>query len=177
MNYYEIADYNPISENFIIPRDFLPIRRYDPAEVLSPDAMSKFNFLGFNLREVQLFTTPPYTTTGIHIDGHDINKSKSAINFVVNGPGFMKWYRLKNTTPSSSMTTTAGTGYMSYEFSECELTDSLAITKLTLVEVCQPHNIFNNTNSFRYCFSIRHNDASDFNLIKEKVSQWNNLFN
>lgn len=170
MNYYEIADFNPIRSDFTPPSEFVPIRRYSPEEVLSQEAIDKFTALGFKLREVQLFTTPPHKITGIHIDGNEF-VSKSAINYVVNGPGIMKWYSLKH-QKDSSLTTDAGTVYMPFTPSECVETDSLAITKLTLVEVCQPHNIVNDTNDFRYCFSIRYNNDSKFEVVKEMLAHW-----
>lgn len=173
MNYFEIADFNPLNSNFIIPKKFEHIRRYPPEEVLSETALIKFKNLEIPLREVQLFTTPPYTITTIHIDGNTIT-SKSAINYVVNGPGVMKWYKLKNYN-TKFLETSAGTGYMPFDIKDCIETDSLSITKLTLVEVCNPHNIVNNTKSFRYCFSIRYNIESKFDLIKDKLLKWNSL--
>jgi hypothetical protein len=170
MNYYEIADYNPISEDFVIPAEFVPIRRYSPETVLSSAAIAKFQALGFELREVQMFTTPPQTTTRIHIDGNEFT-SKSAINYVVNGPGLMKWYKLANKS-NRSKTTEAGTVYMPFEPEDCVEIDQLAITKLTLVEVCQPHNIVNDTSNYRYCFSIRYNNVSDFSSTREKIKAW-----
>lgn len=174
MNYFEIADFNPLSLDFKIPSEFVPIRRYKPEEVLSKIALIKFKTLNLDLREVQMFTTPPYKTTGIHIDGDEFI-SKSAINYVVNGPGIMKWYSFKD-KKEASMITDAKTVYTSFSPHDCIETDQLVITKLTLIEVCQPHNIVNNTDSFRYCFSIRYHNST-FSLTKEKISKWNNLLN
>jgi hypothetical protein len=166
MNYYEIAEYNPIRSDFVIPAEFVPIRRFAPEIVLTQDAIKLFSDIGLNLREVQMFTTRPYTTTGIHIDGHEIT-SKSAINYVVDGHGLMKWYRLTNNKILLSETQ-AGTSYMSFSKDDCEETDSLNINKLTLVEVCQPHNIVNLSDNFRYCFSIRYG-GDNFIQTKEKL--------
>jgi len=174
MNYYEITDFNPVRSDFVPPADFVPIRRYKPEEVLSKQAIDKFTSLGFELREVQMFMTPPETTTTIHIDGHTTSISKSAINYVLNGVGIMKWYRLKNEN-INPLTTSAGTNYIRLQPSDCEETDSLNLSKLTLVEVCQPHNIINNSKEFRYCFSIRYNIDSDFEKIKKRVQSWNNI--
>lgn len=170
MNYFEISDYNPLNKEFQWPTEFLPIRRYSPEVALSAEAIDKFQSLGFDLREVQLFTTPPQTVTRIHIDGNEFI-SKSAINYVVNGPGLMKWYKLKNKS-NWARTTEAGTVYMPFEPENCIEVDQLAITKLTLVEVCQPHNIVNDTEDYRYCFSIRYNNGSDFPSIMEKIKAW-----
>lgn len=172
-NYYEIADFNPLKSDFVPPAEFVPIRRYKPEEVLNQQAIDKFTSLGFELREVQMFTTPPYKITGIHIDGHSTAESKSAINYVLNGVGIMKWYRLKNTN-ITPLTTPAGTNYIQLLPGDCEETDSLNLSKLTLVEICQPHNIINNSKEFRYCFSIRYNTISDFESIKQRVQAWNN---
>jgi hypothetical protein len=172
MNYYEIAEYNPIRSDFVIPAEFVPIRRFTPESVLTTDAIGIFSKLGLELREVQMFTTKPNTTTGIHIDGHEIS-NKSAINYVVDGLGLMKWYKLKNNETSLSETA-AGTSYMSFHKNVCEEIDSLNIKKLTLVEVCKPHNIVNLSNNFRYCFSIRYHN-NDFKQTKEKLEQWNNI--
>lgn len=166
MNYYEIAEYNPIRSDFVIPAEFVPIRRFPQETVLTQYAIDMFLNLGLNLREVQMFSTRPNTTTGIHIDGHEIT-SKSAINYVVNGHGLMKWYRLTNNKTTISETS-AGTGYMSFSKDICEEIDSLNINKLTLVEVCQPHNIVNLSDNFRYCFSIRYHN-SNFIQTKEKL--------
>ncbi len=171
MNYFEIADYNPLNKEFQWPTEFVPIRRYSPEVALSTRARDKFQLLGFDLREVQLFTTPPRTVTRIHIDGNEFI-SKSAINYVVNGPGLMKWYKLKNKI-NWTRTTEAGTVYMPFESENCIETDQLSITKLTLVEICQPHNIVNDTDDYRYCFSIRYHNKSDFSSILEKVKAWN----
>jgi hypothetical protein len=170
MNYFEIADYNPLNKEFQWPTEFVPIRRYSPEVALSTEARDKFQLLGFDLREVQLFTTPPRTVTRIHIDGNEFI-SKSAINYVVNGPGLMKWYKLKNKI-NWARTTDAGTVYMPFEPENCIEVDQLAITKLTLVEVCQPHNIVNDTGDYRYCFSIRYNNVSDFSITREKIKAW-----
>ena len=73
------------------------------------------------------------------------------------------------------METAAGTGYLPVEAKDCEETDSLNLNKLTLVEICQPHNIVNTTEQFRYCFSIRYNNGNRFDDMKLKVEQWNNI--
>ena len=86
----------------------------------------------------------------------------------------MKWYKLK-TDNTVKMETSAGTGYIPLEPQECEETDSLNLNKLTLVEICQPHNIVNMTEHFRYCFSIRYNNNSKFEDIKNKLAAWNTI--
>lgn len=174
MNHYEIGDYNPLDANFSIPQEFVPIRRYPPEAVLSTHAIEKFERLGISLRKVQLFTTKPLTVTGIHIDGHSVTESKSAINYVISGIGTMKWYSLKNTN-TVKMETPAGTGYLPVDPKDCEETDSVNLNKLTLVEICQPHNIINNTEQFRHCFSIRYNNGGTFEEMKLKLAQWNNI--
>jgi len=174
MNYYEIADYNPIRSDFVIPRDYIPIRRYPVEQVLSNSAIEKFNSLGFNLKEVQLFTVPPSKSGGIHIDGDNINESKSAVNYVVDGLGLMKWYRPK-VQNSQVQSTSAGTDYIKYQPEECTETDCIKLNKLTLVEVCQPHSVVNDSiNKFRHCFSIRYFDNS-FDHALQRLKQWDNL--
>lgn len=172
MNYFEIADYNPLRAEFKIPTEYIPIRRYAPDYVLSDQTLITFQSAGFNLREVQLFTTPPRTTTTIHIDGNEFT-SKSAINYVVNGPGLMKWYHLKN-SEQSALTTPAGTVYIPFKQEDCIEIDQLVITKLTLVEVCKPHNIVNDTDTYRYCFSIRYHNYSDFMTAKRILNDIQN---
>jgi len=174
MNYFEIADYNPINSEFEIPQDFLPIRRYSPEVVLSSTAIGKLRQLGFELREVQLFTTQPNTVTRIHVDGNSFD-SKSAINYVVNGLGTMNWYKLLNQNSKFSVTD-AGTGYMPFNAVDCEKIDSVNLSKLTLVEVCTPHNIINNAAEYRYCFSIRYSN-SNFSETLKRLEAWNNLVN
>jgi hypothetical protein len=174
MNYFEIADYNPIRSDFKIPKDFEPIRRYQPNVVLTDKAINKLTKLGFVLREIQMFSTLPRTVTKIHIDGNSF-ASKSAINYVVNGIGSMNWYRLLNSNTKYSVTE-AGTGYMPFNVNDCEKIDSVNLNKLTLVEVCVPHNIVNDSDEYRYCFSIRYHDNNFDNTFK-RLEAWNNLVN
>jgi hypothetical protein len=174
MNYYEISDFNPISSNFIIPQEHVPIRRFTAEQVLSDIALEKFNRLGFILKEVQLFTVAPGKSGGIHIDGISIGESKSAVNYVVDGLGLMKWYR-PNILKSQAQITSAGTDYIRYLPEECTETDCLKLNKLTLVEVCQPHSVVNDSkDKFRYCFSIRYFD-NNFDRALQRLKQWNNL--
>jgi len=169
MNYYEIDSYNPLRPDFVIPDKFVPIRRLDPAEVLSPEAILKFNLLGLNIREVQMFTTPPNKITGIHIDSHDGNISKGAINYVV-GEGTMVWYQLKN-TETTKLETPAGTSYMLYDIKNCTAIEKLCLKNLTLVRTNVPHNILNISDNFRYCFSIRFTQ-NNFEDIFERLQSW-----
>jgi hypothetical protein len=174
MNYYEIDDYNPLISTFVIPDKFVPIRRFSPEEILSRDAILRFNLIGLNVREIQMFTTPPNKVTGIHIDSHDGEISKGAINFVI-GEGTMVWYKLKN-QETTRLETSAGTSYMLYDIKNCSAVDKLSLSKLTLVRTNIPHNILNISDRFRYCFSIRftHNNFED---IFERLQLWNNSFN
>lgn len=174
MNYYEIDSFNPLLETFAIPEEFVPIRRLKPEEVLSKEAIAKFNKLGLQLREVQMFTTQPHKFTGIHIDSHDGRISKGAVNYVV-GPGSMIWYKLKNDT-TTKLETPAGTTYMLYEADNCEVIDELPLTKLTLVRTNVPHNISNLTDEFRYCFSIRF-EQNNFEELFERLKSWNDSTN
>ena len=165
MNHYEITSYNPLSSNFVIPSSFEPIRRYAPEEVLSADAIAKFNQTGLTMREVQMFTTPPCKITGIHIDG-DVISNKAAVNYVTGSIGIMKWYEYLKEELTRHRTP-AGTDYILLSPEDCREIDSLALTKLTLVQVCVPHNIVNMSNSYRYCFSIRFHEAYTFEEMLE----------
>lgn len=168
MNHAEIANFNPIRNDFVVPHDFIPIRRYRPEEVLNNQAIYKFSNAGLGLREVQLFSTKPKDFTGIHIDGHEIS-NLGALNFVIDGIGYMKWYSSSNKN-SFKLASEAKTNYMLFRKQDCVEIDSCKITNLTLVQICVPHNIVNDSDKYRYCFSIRFQD-NQFDYLLDKLTK------
>ena len=177
MNYFEIADYNPIRQDFKFPIIYKNVRIYKPEEILSDNMLDLMATNGLQVRAVQLFTTRPFSAIEIHVDGdNNINRDPvGALNYIHGATGLMKWY---DPLDGSALikATEVGTVYTVYDPKKCVEIDSLAITKLTLVKIFTPHNVINDSDVYRYCVSIRFNTNS-FDFLREKLSSisWNNL--
>lgn len=102
-----------------------------------------------------LFIGPPKFNSTIHID----NREQSyAINYIWgDSESKMRWFIPKERETPTTLITTAGTDYMTYNDNQVELIEEIDIPKntLLLVRTDIPHQVINYSDHKRYCVSVR----------------------
>jgi len=145
------------------------IQRHDAEKILSSETIEKFSDMGCDIREVQLFSGIPKTKFDIHIDGHCVQNSIGAVNFVLPGCNdwSMEWFETTEKN-LSQLISSGNTDYMSLNEADCRLTNSLTTDRAFIVRVDIPHRIINRDKSTRHCISIRFKN-NNFEYLLEKL--------
>ena len=108
--------------------------------------------LNLTIAFAELFYTPPFSVTIIHIDAFGGDYTK--LNYVYAGKNsFMNWYKQKTNISNSPSTTTINSPYISYRKNQVDLIDKHQVKFPSIVQVGIPHNI-HNFEEPRYCLSL-----------------------
>ena len=94
---------------------------------------------------IDLFKLAPNSSSVLHIDN-----SYHAFNFIVTNNGYMEWFNLNKL----ELRYTAENGIKIYKFSEEAIIEKTKCNMMW-VNTKVPHRIVNNSNSERWCVSIR----------------------
>ncbi len=129
--------------------------------------MTKF----LSLNNAYLFYTPPKYTSAIHVDGTSLH-NRPALNFVLNEEsiGVMKWYELKDGIPLPEADTTPhSTPYLHTTIDSVNIVGEHILKKLCLVHTGMFHNIVNDSETGRWCVSVRFDKNITFNDALSKL--------
>ena len=118
----------------------------------------------------ELFYTPPLHILPLHVD-NDFISNACKLNFIFGGEGsLMQWWKLKDKdAPLSYSTNKNGTRYLRVEPNECDFVWQENVGQPGLVNIGQPHQIVNCTNTPRWCMSY-----CLYNKINKDTLQWEN---
>lgn len=166
-----------LKPNFVLPNPSLQhyqLTPYRADEILSKACLVQFIKLGlfFDIRQVQIFTSPGNYVGDIHIDGTDPNTQEGAINWVCNETNnsdwTTEWGRPSDLARSSDIETGPGSAlyFNPDNFEIIERWEGPSSIP-TLIHVGVPHRIVNRSNQIRYCISIRFNlEKHNFQSLK-----------
>ncbi len=141
---------NPLNISIQPLKSDIDIRSYRrpqeilPLEVINPEIKDLFLNLGIKITFIEVFYRPPGNIGSIHIDSKGGDYSK--INWIYDGKNsVMEWFRIKPgvADQTTSIETSAGTSYISYDESEVELVHREFITGPALVQVGVLHRVIN----------------------------------
>jgi len=100
----------------------------------------------------ELFYTPPFQITRIHVD--DAGGDYTKLNYVFGGKdSLMYWWQQKLSEPNIADVTEIDSQYTVYKTTEVDLIDKQSVKFPSLVQVGIPHNI-QNFEEPRYCLSL-----------------------
>jgi uncharacterized RmlC-like cupin family protein len=94
---------------------------------------------------VDIFKLAPNCSTALHLDN-----SYHAFNFVVTNNGYMEWFDLNKLEYAKTILE----GQQIYKFLEEAIIEKTECNMMW-VNTKIPHRIVNNTDSYRYCLSVR----------------------
>jgi hypothetical protein len=166
-----------LKPNFVLPRPVFPqhyqLTPYRVDEALSDACLMQFVKLGlfFDIRQVQIFTSPRNYVGDIHIDGTDPNTQEGAINWVYDetpeSNWSTEWYCPKESSRPTNIDSGPGSA-LYFKSDNFEIIESWngPCSVPTLVHVGVPHRIVNRSNRVRYCISIRFNEKHNFQTLK-----------
>lgn len=120
---------------------------------INHDLISLLTNLNLSISWAELFYTPPFSFTGIHID--DVyHGDYTKINFVFGGKNsLMYWWKQKPDVLNTPSTTIINSPYIGYTLNEVDLIDKQQVKFPSIVQVGVPHNI-HNFEEPRYCLSL-----------------------
>lgn len=158
-----------LKEGFVCPSysNKYMIIRYAIEEILSSEFIQEFVSVDLELREAQLFISPPSLIGGIHIDGHNLDLEAAAINYVLNNntDWSMQWFHATIDTVNKSISS-GNTSYISLSPEQCKLIYEFNTTDPFLVQVGTPHRIVNFSTLPRYCLSLRFKQSNFSTVLK-----------
>jgi len=160
---------SPLRSDFVLPKSTSlgQILRY-PKSILREDLLQDIQQRGLEVREVQMFISPPLYTMKTHIDGNSLHNN-AAINWaLVSRSWAMNWYDYTQPLPEQH-TTGAGTDYLPLDNQHCMLTKSAHWDNAAIVRTGRAHNIVNKDLLPRYCISLRFQD-NNYDFIKSKFN-------
>lgn len=144
------------------------IVRYSINDILDPEFIKELTDLGLELREVQMFISPPGKSGGIHIDGHRLDADTAAINFVLNNniDWEMQWFTINNLEEVKKLTTISDTNYISLNEYQCTMRHVFKSIYPFIVHIGVPHRVLNLGNTYRYCMSLRFKQNDFLTILK-----------
>jgi hypothetical protein len=146
------------------------IVRYLIDDILDPDFIKELTDIGLELREVQLFISPPNATGGIHIDGHQLDADTAAINFVLNNNDWeMQWFTINNLEEVKKLTSISNTNYIPLSINQCTTRYIFKSIYPFIAHIGVPHRVVNLSSTHRYCISLRFKQ-NDFSTILKKTN-------
>lgn len=144
------------------------IIKYPIHDILEPSFIDELESTGMELREVQLFISPPNQAGGIHIDGHQVDTDAAAINFVLddNTNWQMEWFTITNLEEVKKLTSSSNTSYIPLTSRQCERTYTFKSIHPFIVRIGVAHRVVNLSNKHRYCISLRFKQNSFETILK-----------
>jgi len=143
---------NPLKENLDIKSYGIHSHIEISLSDINYNLISFLSTLNLTIGFAELFYTPPFSFTGIHIDslGGDYTK----LNYIYGGENsFMNWWKQKPNVSTVIKNTAIDSQYISYRPSEVDLIDKQQVKFPSIVQVGIPHNI-QNFKEPRYCLSL-----------------------
>jgi hypothetical protein len=143
----------------------------DVAEVVDGTTLNTFKRIGLEVREVQLFMSPPNFVGAIHIDGHCYSSQNSCINYIdpINRHWAMQWFNCNGADALVGQYNQRGRRYLAPNIEDCTESMSCNFDTPTLLKVGVPHRVVNlSSNLSRFCFSFRFY-VSDYDTIREAM--------
>jgi hypothetical protein len=123
-----------------------------PFNDINHDLISFLHTLNLDIVHSELFYTPAFYFTTIHID--EIGGDYTKLNYVFTGKNsLMNWWKQKPNTKTIIGTTVINTHYIDYNVSDVDLIDKQQVNFPSVVQVGIPHNI-RNFEEPRYCLSL-----------------------
>jgi len=138
----------------------LPVTDEAPAQFVIPkDAISPefYNWLNDNNLEIEhseLFYCPPNGNIFMHLDEID-PPDACKINWVYDqGETWMRWFKLKENKELQLMKSPIGTDYWACDRQDCTLDHQHRISKPTIINASEIHDVINPSDHRRFCVSI-----------------------
>jgi hypothetical protein len=144
------------------------IIRYSITDILEPNFIEELEQSCMELREVQMFISPPYAVGKIHIDGHRLDLDAAAINFVLNNniDWEMQWFNITNLEEVKKLTSSGNTSYIPLTEHQCSLKHIFKSIYPFIVQIGTAHRIVNLSNKHRYCISLRFKQNNFTTILK-----------
>ena len=163
-----------MAKSFVLPVPPIKytILTYNTEDILSPNFITEMSDNNLELREVQLFISPPATVGGIHIDGHCLDLDAAAINYVINSnlDWSMQWFSADIDTINKSVSA-GNTNYISLTPAQCKLIYEFKTSSPFIVQVGKAHRIVNFSSMPRYCLSLRFKQ-NNFNTVLKNANKY-----
>jgi DNA-binding transcriptional MerR regulator len=149
------------------------IIRYSINDILDSDFIEELKNAGLELREVQMFISPPDTAGKIHIDGHQLDIDAAAINFVLNNNvnWEMQWFTVNDLEEVEQLTSSGNTSYIPLTNDQCTLHHIFKSVHPFVVQIGVAHRVVNLSNKHRYCISLRFKQ-NDFSTILKNANRY-----
>lgn len=163
-----------IRHDFTLPR---PTKYYiqtlSHQDILSTDTIEIFEKSNLQIREVQLFVSPPFYAGSLHIDGHRTNSEIGCVNFILNNykDWTMEWYESLIEDDLELKISQAGTSYMSPDLTKSKLIKQYKFEKCCALRIGLPHRVINSGPAFRYAVSLRFKN-NNYDYIVEKLNDY-----
>jgi hypothetical protein len=135
------------------------------------------NRIGMRVAVCEIFHTPPKAKLRVHLDSGELNNF-AKLNFCYGAAGsLMIWYRLNDPSLIKSSTNICGFSYGQINEADVRPKHAQSIGTPTLVNVGQPHAVFNSTNEERWVISLVLRDTKSglgipFDEAKARLGTW-----
>lgn len=127
--------------------------KMDPT-LADPRVLAWLDERGISLSHAEVFYTPPRALLPIHVDGPELSDI-TKLNWCWGGVGSkMLWWKLKKGIEPIMKFTGIGTRYLTMAASDCVTVAQHVIKSPTLVNVGQPHSVFNMGPEGRWVLSL-----------------------
>jgi DNA-binding transcriptional MerR regulator len=147
-----------LKEGLVYPTPvYYTIIRYSINDILDSEFIEELKNVGLELREVQMFISPPNSVGKIHIDGHQLDSDTAAINFVLNNNinWEMQWFTINDLKDIEQLTSSGNTSYIPLTSDQCSLRYIFKSIYPFIVQIGVAHRVINLSNRHRYCISLR----------------------
>jgi hypothetical protein len=162
---YPLLDKTDPAELFGTTRDIIKLDK----SVLTFNVLDSIYRLGLEIKEVQVFVSPPMFKMKIHSDGNNANQDLYALNWIIgkSKTWTMEWFNAIEESSSIGLNK-IGRVFVEYSENNCTKIASNSWHGPALVNVSVPHRIINASAYTRYCISIRF--VNCLNLLNKSKS-------